>query len=91
VHENWGEFDEKTRIALEFTKQLTLNPSAVEYGDLPQAVDSSVLAALKFHFSDAEIVDLAMTVSVWNSIARFHRVMNFELDMPAAPEGVEPK
>jgi len=32
-----------------------------------------------------------MTVSVWNSIARFHRVMNFELDMPAAPEGVEPK
>ena len=91
VHENWGEFDEKTRIALEFTKQLTLNPSAVEYGDLPQAVDSSVLAALKSHFNDAEIVDLAMTVSVWNSIARFHRVMNFELDMPAAPEGVEPK
>jgi alkylhydroperoxidase family enzyme len=88
---DWSQFDDATRVALEFTKQLTLNPANVEYSQLPQAVDREVLEQLKSHFDDAEIVDLAMTVSVWNSIARFHRVMDFDLDMPKAPEGVEPK
>jgi len=88
---DWASFDERTRIALEFTKELTLNPAELEYSDLPQAVASEVLASLKNNFSDAEIVDLAMTVAMWNALARFHRVMGFELDMPEAPKGVNPK
>jgi alkylhydroperoxidase family enzyme len=88
---NWDSFDEATRVALAFTKQLTLNSTSVDYEVLPQAVEANVLSEVKRLFTDEEIVDLAMTVSVWNSISRFHRVMNFELDMPKAPEGVEPK
>lgn len=91
IHEDWGNFDARTRVALEFSKQLTLNPANVNYEDSPQAVDPAVLKELKDLFNDEEIVDLAMTVSLWNSISRFHRVMDFDLDMPAAPEGVEPK
>lgn len=29
-----------------------------------------------------------MSVSVWNALSRFHRVMLFDLDMPEAPEAV---
>ena len=91
VSGNWGSLDRPTQVALEFTKQLTLNPTAIAYAELPQAVESSLLASLKEIFDDEEIVDLAMTVSMWNSISRFHRVMDFDLDMPIAPEGVQPK
>lgn len=88
---HWSDLDERTRIALEFTKELTLNPAQIEYTDLPQAVDEQLLTKLKAHFTDPEIVDLAMTVAMWNALARFHRVMGFELDMPEAPKGVNPK
>jgi alkylhydroperoxidase family enzyme len=89
--DEWADFDSKMRTALEFTKELTLNPAQVEYSTLPQAVSSDVLRDLKAQFNDAEIVDLAMTVSVWNALARFHRVMDFEQDMPDAPEGLDPR
>jgi alkylhydroperoxidase family enzyme len=91
VNGNWDIFDEPTKLALEFTKQLTLNPTSHTYSSLPQAVDAAVLKKIKETFSDEEIVDLAMTVSVWNSIARFHRVMDLEMDMPVAPDGIQPK
>jgi alkylhydroperoxidase family enzyme len=91
VQENWSNFDEPTRFALELTKQLTLNPTNVTYGALPQAVDSTVLQRIQQLFSDEEIVDLVMTISVWNSISRFHRVMGLDLDMPVAPEGIQPE
>lgn len=89
--DEWAEFDSRTRTALEFTKELTLNPTQVDYSTLPQAVSSDVLRDLKAQFNDAEIVDLAMTVSVWNALARFHRVMDFDQDMPDAPEGLDPR
>jgi hypothetical protein len=31
-----------------------------------------------------------MSVSLWNALARFHRVMDFELDMPAPPPALDP-
>jgi AhpD family alkylhydroperoxidase len=88
---DWSNFAPEVQVALEFTKQLTMNPTVVEFSALPQSVEPAVLASLKSHFSDEEIVDLAMTVSVWNSIARFHRVMDLEMDMPDPPAGVNPK
>jgi alkylhydroperoxidase family enzyme len=63
----------------------------VTYEDAPQAVSSETLTALKNEFSDVEILELSMSVSVWNALSRFHRVMGFDLDMPEAPEGVNPK
>lgn len=88
---DWSSFSPEVQVALEFTKQLTVNPTVVEFSTLPQSVEPAVLTSLKSHFSDEEIVDLAMTVSVWNSIARFHRVMDLEMDMPDPPEGVNPR
>lgn len=88
---DWSGFDERTRIALAFTRELTLNPQNVAYGDAPQAVSSQTLSELKNEFNDVEILELSMSVSVWNALSRFHRVMGFELDMPEAPEGVNPQ
>lgn len=90
VGQEWDAFDERTRLALQFTQELTLNPVTVPYEELPQAVSAETLAAVKRLFSDAELLELAMSVAMWNALARFHRVMGFELDMPEAPEGVNP-
>ncbi len=90
VGSEWDGFDERMRAALMFTRELTLNPPTVSYEALPQAVSAETLTAVTQHFSDPELLELAMSVSMWNALARFHRVMGFELDMPEAPEGVNP-
>lgn len=89
AHE-WTQLDELTRAALEFTEQLTVLPPVTPYNDLPQAVDPAILAALSRHLDDAQVVELTMSVSVWNALARFHRVMGFDLDMPEPPAGTDP-
>jgi alkylhydroperoxidase family enzyme len=58
---------------------------------MPQAATPDVLASVKEHFTDVEILELAMTIAMWNALSRFHRVMDFDLDMPEAPEGVKPE
>ena len=88
---DWEGFDERTRVALEFTRELTLNPQNVDFQDFPQAISPDIVASVKSLFTDVEILELSMSVSVWNALARFHRVMGFEPDMPDAPEGVNPK
>ncbi|MDH6254772.1 carboxymuconolactone decarboxylase family protein [Aurantimicrobium minutum] len=90
VHEDWSGLSDKYQVALEYTKALTLLPTVLTYSEAPQIADEKLLAELKAHFSDQEILELTMSISVWNALARFHRVMGFELDMPEAPEGVNP-
>lgn len=87
-----GEFDgfaPAEGTALRFTDQLTLRPPEVSYRDAPQAVDAALLDEVRAHFDAPQLVALAMNVSVWNYLARFHRVMDFDLDMPAPPEEME--
>ena len=91
VDGQWDAIPEKWRAALELTRELTLNPQIVPYDDMPQAVTPATLAAVKKSFSDVEILELAMTIAMWNALSRFHRVMDFDLDMPEAPEGVKPE
>ena len=91
VNAEWTEMPENWRAALELTRELTLNPQNETYGELPQAAHPETLAAVKKHFTDVEILELAMTIAMWNALARFHRVMDFDLDMPEAPEGVKPE
>ncbi len=90
VHEDWSGLSDKYQIVLEYTKAITLLPTVLTYSEAPQIADEKLLAELKAHFSDQEILELTMSISVWNALARFHRVMGFELDMPEAPEGVNP-
>lgn len=87
---DWSSFDALTRTVLEFTEQLTLRPAITRYDDAPTVVDQDIRDALSASLTDAQIVELTMSVSVWNALARFHRVMGFELDMPEPPAGTDP-
>jgi AhpD family alkylhydroperoxidase len=82
-------FAPEEAAALRFTDQLTLRPPEVSYHDAPQAVDAGLLDEVRAHFGTPQLVALAMNVSVWNYLARFHRVMDFDLDMPAPPEEMD--
>ncbi len=76
------DFTVREQAALAFAEELTLNVGTVPYAESKQAVDRETLAAVKEYFNDAEINDLAVAVGLWNMLTRYHRVMDFDLDMP---------
>ena len=86
----WSDFDDTTRAVLRFTEQLTTLPSVETYAETPLVVDQRTLDEIAAVLTDAQRVELTMSVSVWNALARFHRVMGFELDMPEPPHGTDP-
>jgi uncharacterized peroxidase-related enzyme len=75
--------------ALAFATELTLGPQTIAYADNAQAVSAETLAAVKGHYTDAAISELAITVALWNGLNRYHRVMDFELDMPPPPGALD--
>jgi uncharacterized peroxidase-related enzyme len=81
-------FSEREQLALAVAEELTLRPTTVAYADEPQLVETATLERLRSSFTDPEIVELVATIAIWNALARFHRVMGFELDMEAPPEAV---
>lgn len=90
VSGDWDGLSPRLRTALELARELTLLPPQASYGELPYGVHPEVRDRARAEFSDVELLELTMSISVWNALARFHRVMDFELDMPVAPEGVDP-
>lgn len=91
VSENWADLETPLQLALELSKVLSLEPTTVTFGDEPQVASQELISQIKKHFSEEELLELTMSISMWNALARFHRVMGFELDMPIAPEGVNPQ
>ncbi len=89
VSGDWTSFDDATRAALQATREITLLPPLVAYDADPAVLAPETREALRSHFDDEQIVELVMSISIWNGLARFHRTMQFTLDMPAAPEGVD--
>jgi AhpD family alkylhydroperoxidase len=85
---DYSRVDARTRAALVFTEALTLAPATISDAAEPAAVPEPVREAAKAAFSPAELVELAMGIGLWNALTRFHRVMGFELDLPAAPDDV---
>jgi uncharacterized peroxidase-related enzyme len=81
-------FSEREQLALSVAEELTVRPTSVPYAQAPQLVDTATLERLRASFTDPEIVELITTIAIWNALARFHRVMGFELDMDAPPEAV---
>ena len=81
-------FDARERLALELAEALTVAPASVPYSQAPQLVPSEMLVRLREEFSEPAIVELVATIGLWNALARFHRVMGFELDMEAPPAAV---
>jgi alkylhydroperoxidase family enzyme len=90
ANHDWDAFDAPTQAALAFTEQLTLAPPATPWTTRPPAVEQSVLDELSRYLDEGQRVELTMSVSVWNALTRFHRVMQFELDMPAPPPEIDP-
>jgi AhpD family alkylhydroperoxidase len=81
-------FDSRERVALELAEALTVSPASVPYADVPQLASPEMLVRLRSEFTDPQIVELVAVIGLWNALARFHRVMGFELDMDAPPDAV---
>lgn len=90
VSGGWDGFDPVTQDVLAFTRTLTEDPTRVPWAEQPQLVDPALRGELAQHFDDAQLVELTLSIAVWNALARFHRVMGFDLDMPAPPAAIDP-
>jgi AhpD family alkylhydroperoxidase len=80
--------DPREQLALTLAEILTLGPGAVGYTEAPQLAPPEMLERLRAAFSEPELVELVAAISLWNALARFHRVMGFDLDMDPPPESV---
>jgi AhpD family alkylhydroperoxidase len=81
-------FTEPERLALELAHELTARPTEVRYDDAPQIVSPELLTTVERTFPPAALVELVLGIAVWNALARFHRTMGLELDMPEPPAAV---
>lgn len=82
-------FSSTEQVALEFTKALTLDLAVTEAAACPQGVAPELLERVSSLFSPDELVELTMSVSLWNALSRFHRVLGLELDLGEPPAGVD--
>lgn len=89
VREEWDSFTDRERVALTVAQQLTTRMTVVPYDLAHSPLTPSTREELRASFSDEELVELLMSISMWNGLARFHRVMEFDLDMPPAPEAID--
>ena len=69
----YGVFNEKEEAALDFADKLTRDPHAIGDEDI---------AALKVHFSEAEIVDLDLLVGLANLTNRLTDPLGADLEFP---------
>lgn len=83
-------FDERLAAALAFAEELTLAPPQVPASQAPQAVSTETLTRMEAVFGDAERAEIALSVSLWNALSRFHRVLALEMDMPDPPAELDP-
>jgi AhpD family alkylhydroperoxidase len=82
-------FSEKERIALEFTRAVTLDVPAVTAAENATGIDEALRERVRAAFEPEQLAELLMSVSLWNALARFHRVLDLEPDLPDAPAEVD--
>lgn len=80
-----ADYDEPLAAAMAFAEELTLLPPTTSPDEAPQGVSTATLERVAAVFDDAARTELALACSLWNALARFHRVMALDLDMPAPP------
>jgi AhpD family alkylhydroperoxidase len=83
-------YDEPTAAALAFADEVTLGPPAVPRHERRQGVAPVVLKRVEAAFSDAQRMELTLAISLWNALARFHRVLDLDMDMPEPPAALDP-
>lgn len=91
VDGNWSGLLPPWRRVLELTRVMTALPTMIPYSVQSQLAEPDLLAEVRQDWTAEQLVELTMSISVWNALSRFHRLMGFDLDMPHAPEGIEPR
>jgi AhpD family alkylhydroperoxidase len=81
-------FTEQERLALQLAEEMTVAIPTVSVESDLTGVSTSIRDDVQRVFDAAALVELVMCISMWNALSRFHRVMDFELDMPEAPAPV---
>lgn len=84
----YGKFTDRERLALQLADEMTLSIPSTGYAAKAAGISESLRQALEELFEPRELVELTMSISMWNALSRFHRVMGFDLDMPEPPAAV---
>ncbi|MFD7227946.1 carboxymuconolactone decarboxylase family protein [Streptomyces sp. NPDC059881] len=84
-----ADFTEQEQLALRLAEEMTVALPAVPADKGLTGVSASVRDDAQRVFDAAQLTELVMCISMWNALSRFHRVMSFELDMPAPPAPVD--
>jgi AhpD family alkylhydroperoxidase len=79
-------FTEREQLALDVAGRLTLDLPSTPYDVEPSGLPKDIRARLQEAFTEEEIVELLLNISLWNALARFHRSMGFELDLEPVPD-----
>ncbi|GAA1587016.1 hypothetical protein GCM10009789_45700 [Kribbella sancticallisti] len=82
-------FTEQERLALQLAEEMTISLPLVPLEDDLTGVSTSLRDEVQRVFDPTAVVDLVMSISVWNALSRFHRVMAFDMDMPEPPPAVD--
>jgi AhpD family alkylhydroperoxidase len=85
---NLAHFTEPEVLALQLAKEMTSRPTELRYDALPQLASADLLTAVQRTFPPVALVELVMSIAVWNALVRFHRTMGLDLDMPEPPASV---
>ncbi len=82
-------FTDTERLALEFTRALTVDIPVTGRDESITGVDPRLRSQVQTAFTPPELVELVMSVGLWNALARFHRVLDLELDLGEPPADVD--
>jgi len=82
-----SDLPERTKVALELTEDFILNHA--------NNVDDAFMDRLKEHFTEEQIVELAIAIGIWDSVHKFNNVFDvpppvseglFIVGLPDVPE-----
>jgi len=88
ARQDWTPFSPAERAALRFAHELSILPTTTPYDVAPQVVSNDLLTELRTAFAPDALTELTLNIAVWNALARFHRAMGLDLDMPDPPAAV---
>lgn len=82
-------FTERERLALQLAEDMTTGLPTIGRAQSRTGISEQLRKATKAQFDPGEVVELTLSIGLWNALSRFHRVMDFDLDMPEPPPAVE--
>ncbi len=86
---DYSGFTERERLALQLTDEMTTELPTRNRMDSRSGLSAQLGQAAQALFDPGALVELTMSVGLWNAMTRFHRVMDIDLDMPEPPAAVD--